>query len=230
MILTNALPRQGNGSYACNVYRMISTDTPRCSARERLRATTRIRFCRLAPSIRRARAERHRARRSSTSDGCLRAAGASGRFIPFDGHTIEVFVDSMSIGTLDSYNNFRSDIQSLFPGYANTNGAVGAKYFDTAALGNGLHTLGWLAKDDAGNTQGIGSRFFKVFNQSVCISLPLGPEPNPRRHRRVHSIKGWRPQACPSPVLWASRADGQRRRHRNSSDLVKAVSTQLPWL
>ena len=99
---------------------------------------------------------------------------SSGRFIPFDGHTIEVFVDSMSIGTLDSYNNFRSDIQSLFPGYANTNGAVGAKYFDTTALGNGLHTLGWLAKDDAGNTQGIGSRFFKVFNQSGLYLAPLG--------------------------------------------------------
>ena len=72
----------------------------------------------------------------------------------------------MSIGTLDTYNNARSDIQHLFPGYANTNGAVGAKFFDTAPMANGLHTLAWVARDDVGHAQGIGSRFFKVFNQS----------------------------------------------------------------
>ena len=51
-----------------------------------------------------------------------------------------------------------------FPGYANSNGAVGVYQFDSTSLGNGLHTISWVVRDDAGAFQGVGSRFFAVQN------------------------------------------------------------------
>jgi hypothetical protein len=62
------------------------------------------------------------------------------------------------------YNNFRSDVAALFPGYANSNGAVGAFIFDTTTLTNGLHSIFWVVNDNRGGSQGIGSRFFTVAN------------------------------------------------------------------
>jgi YD repeat-containing protein len=83
--------------------------------------------------------------------------------IPTNGSTIWVFVDNFPLGH-PVYNNPRSDIQALFPGYANTNGAVGYFYIDTTTLSNGLHTISWSVADDAGHKTGIGSRYFTVQN------------------------------------------------------------------
>ncbi len=44
--------------------------------------------------------------------------------IPFDGSTIFVFLDGVAVGH-PVYNQYRSDIATLFPGLANSNGAVG---------------------------------------------------------------------------------------------------------
>ena len=62
------------------------------------------------------------------------------------------------------YNNFRSDIASLFPGYANTSGAVGYFLIVTRAFSNGVHTIAWIVRDGAGHVDGIGSRYFTVSN------------------------------------------------------------------
>ncbi|MGH9665223.1 MAG: hypothetical protein ACRD9L_12430, partial [Bryobacteraceae bacterium] len=62
--------------------------------------------------------------------------------IPKDGSTINVFVDGAPIGH-PLYNQFRSDIASLFPSLANSNGAVGLFSIDTTALANGIHTIAW---------------------------------------------------------------------------------------
>jgi probable HAF family extracellular repeat protein len=83
--------------------------------------------------------------------------------IPIDGSTIRVFIDNLPVGN-PVYNNYRTDIATLFPGYANSNGAIGYYYLDTSTLTNGLHTISWVVKDNAGNAQGIGSRFFNVLN------------------------------------------------------------------
>jgi hypothetical protein len=83
--------------------------------------------------------------------------------IPTDGSTINVYVDGIDIGH-PVYNNYRSDIAGLFPGYANSNGAVGYFYLDTTAYENGVHTIQWTAADNAGNTDGIGSRYFTIQN------------------------------------------------------------------
>jgi hypothetical protein len=85
--------------------------------------------------------------------------------IPTDGSTINVYIDGVDMGH-PTYNLRRSDIAGAFPGYANSEGAIGLLAFDTTALTNGVHTIGWLATDAAGNTEGLGSRFFTVFNGS----------------------------------------------------------------
>ncbi|HEX4565663.1 MAG TPA: hypothetical protein VH138_03485 [Vicinamibacterales bacterium] len=62
------------------------------------------------------------------------------------------------------YNNFRSDVATAFPGFPNSNGAIGYFILDTTTLSNGVHTIAWIVSDNAGGTQGIGSRFFTVLN------------------------------------------------------------------
>jgi Leucine-rich repeat (LRR) protein len=81
--------------------------------------------------------------------------------IPIDGSTINVWVDGVNLGH-PTYNIYRSDIASLFPGYANSDGAVGYFYLDTTAYNNGVHTIQWTATDSSGNTDGIGSRYFTI--------------------------------------------------------------------
>ncbi|NIO79428.1 MAG: hypothetical protein GTN53_02575, partial [Candidatus Aminicenantes bacterium] len=83
--------------------------------------------------------------------------------IPTDGSTIQVWVDGVSVGN-PVYNQYRQDIADLFPGYNNSNGAVGYFYLDTTQYENGVHTIQWTAADDAGNTDGIGSRYFTIQN------------------------------------------------------------------
>jgi hypothetical protein len=83
--------------------------------------------------------------------------------IPFDGSTITVFVDGVAMGH-PAYNLFRSDIAALFPGLANSNGAVGYFSLDTRTLSNGVHVLAWVVVDNNGHASGIGSRYITVAN------------------------------------------------------------------
>lgn len=83
--------------------------------------------------------------------------------IPLDGSTIDVLVDGALVGH-PTFGFARSDIDSLFPGYANSGKAVGFFMLDTTAFANGLHTIAWIVHDNRGATQGIGSRFFVVAN------------------------------------------------------------------
>lgn len=86
--------------------------------------------------------------------------------IPFDGSTILVWVDGVNIGN-PVYNIYRKDIANLFPGYANSNGALGYFYIDTTNYTDGIHTIQWSALDSAGNIDGIGSRYFNIYNGNV---------------------------------------------------------------
>lgn len=89
--------------------------------------------------------------------------------IPFDGSTIKVLVDGIVIGNL-KYNIYRKDIAALFPGYSNSNGALAYFDFDTGFFKNGIHTIAWQVTDNAGNTDGVGSRFFTIFNANEISS------------------------------------------------------------
>jgi hypothetical protein len=83
--------------------------------------------------------------------------------IPIDGSTLYVFVDGVNLGH-PTYNIYRADIANLFTGYANSDSAAGDFYLDTTAYENGVHTIQWTATDNAGNTDGIGSRYFTIHN------------------------------------------------------------------
>lgn len=84
-------------------------------------------------------------------------------FIPENGSTIQVLVDGKWVGN-PVYNFYRGDIAGQFPGYANSAGAVGYYHLDTTAFQDGMHTIQWTVVDSAGNTEGIGSRYFSIIN------------------------------------------------------------------
>ena len=83
--------------------------------------------------------------------------------IPTDGSTINVIVDGINIGH-PNYNIYRKDIAQLFPNCTNSNGAAGYFSLDTTAYEEGVHTIQWTAADNAGNIDGIGSRYFSIQN------------------------------------------------------------------
>ena len=85
--------------------------------------------------------------------------------IPTDGSTMSVLVDGVSVGQ-QVYNLFRADIAALFPECLNANGAAAYYDLDTTAYVNGVHTIAWIATDNADNADGIGSRFFTIVNTS----------------------------------------------------------------
>jgi hypothetical protein len=97
--------------------------------------------------------------------------------IPADGSTITVVIDGISVGQ-PVYNNFRSDIANLFPGYVNSGGAVGFFHVNTTTLANGVHTISWNAFDNMGRGEGLGSRYFNVLNTGGGgVSIPVGHQP-----------------------------------------------------
>jgi hypothetical protein len=97
--------------------------------------------------------------------------------IPLDGSTISVIMDGVTVGH-PTYNQYRSDIANLFPGLANSNGAVGFFFIDTTRLANGLHNISWVVTDNGGRTDGIGSRYFGVLNSGLGgVTAPAESEP-----------------------------------------------------
>jgi hypothetical protein len=91
--------------------------------------------------------------------------------IPTDGSTITVVIDGVPAAH-PVYNQFRSDIASLFPGYANSTGAVGFYHMNTTTLANGVHTISWNAFDNLGRGEGLGSRYFNVLNTGGSLAAP----------------------------------------------------------
>ena len=81
--------------------------------------------------------------------------------IPQDGSTITVLVDGTPVGPV-LYGHRREDIASLFPDFANAESAIGFRELDFSRLSSGLHTISWVATDSGGETEGLGSRYFRV--------------------------------------------------------------------
>ncbi len=167
MVLTNLLPNQGNGTYRFTMraqdregqWFVLGTRTIHCA-----NANATLPFGTL----------------DTPEQGGLPVSGTSfinfgwvltplPKTIPIDGSTIRVLIDGVDIGAAN-YNHARPDIQALFPGFNNTNGAVAFKIFDTTTLTNGLHTISWIVTDNAGATEGIGSRFFAVSNGTAAVT------------------------------------------------------------
>ena len=168
MVLTNMLPGGGNGPYAFSMY-AIDRDghaaligTRRLSASN---ATATLPFGTIdtpAPG--------------DTIGGSAYvnfgwALTPQPKSIPADGSTINVYVDGAAIGHV-SYNNYRVDIATLFPGYNNSLGAIGFRILNTTLLADGLHTIAWTATDNLGATEGLGSRYFRVMNSGAAVAAP----------------------------------------------------------
>jgi uncharacterized repeat protein (TIGR02543 family) len=83
--------------------------------------------------------------------------------IPGDGSTLIVWLNGVPVGS-PVYSQYREDVAALFPGYNNSSAAGGYFYLDTTPYLNGVHTISWSVKDNAGNQDGIGSRFFTILN------------------------------------------------------------------
>jgi hypothetical protein len=160
MLLTNALPNGGNGTFTLHAYAkdvgkhefLLGSKTIVCDNAHAVKPFGAI---------------------DSPAPGGI-ASGSSYRnegwvltpmpnSIPVDGSTLQAFVDGQYIGQ-PNYNVYRHDIAAFFPGYANSNGAKAYLDFDTTEYDDGLHTIQWTATDTGGNTDGIGSRFFTVLN------------------------------------------------------------------
>jgi hypothetical protein len=89
--------------------------------------------------------------------------------IPIGGSSITVWVDGIPLGN-PVYNRQRQDIAIRFPHYNNSQGAGGYFHLDTTQLENGIHTISWSVADDAGNVEGIGSRYFTIRNATASTS------------------------------------------------------------
>lgn len=159
MVLTNMLPNQGNGVFTFYAY---ATNHAGQTTLLGSRSVTLANAASTAPfgSI-------DTPGQGQTVAGVIVnfgwALAKAGRTIPFDGSTIDVYVDNVMVGH-PTYNQFRADIAAVFPGLANSNGAVGYFVLDTRTLADGVHTIAWIIRDDTGQASGVGSRFFTVRN------------------------------------------------------------------
>ena len=166
MVLTNMLPGQGNGSYTFFMWAqdvegqvtLLGTRTITCD-----NAHATLPFGTIdTPG------------QGETVSGSAYvnfgwALTQNPKYIPTDFPSLEVYIDGSPIGP-PAYGYYRSDIATFFPGYANSNGAVGYKILDTTGLSNGLHTIVWTATDSAGFVEGLGSRYFTVSNGTAATS------------------------------------------------------------
>jgi hypothetical protein len=160
MMLTNFLPNDGNGTFTLHAIAMDSGG-------HRVTLGTKTITCDNANAVKPFGAIDTPAPGGTASGGSYRVTGwvltPPPNEIPRDGSTIHVFVDGADLGH-PVYNIPRSDIAGLFPGYANSDGAAAYFDLDTTTYADGVHTISWAVVDDAGNADGIGSRYFSIKN------------------------------------------------------------------
>ncbi|UCH98552.1 MAG: BACON domain-containing protein [Candidatus Aminicenantes bacterium] len=106
--------------------------------------------------------------------------------IPTDGSTINVYIDGINLGN-PTYNLPRPDVESVFPGYANSSGPGGYFSLDTTAYENGVHTIQWTASDSDNNSDGIGSRYFTIQNIGAPLTQAQTASFNRKKTRRKFS-------------------------------------------
>jgi len=177
MLLTNFLPLQGNDTFTLHA---IATD----KEGNVVSLGTKVITCDNA----------HAVKPFGTIDTPIQGGIVSGnpylnfgwvltplpKTVPKNGSTIEVYVDSVKLGDLSTapnvYDQFRPDVSGSFPGLNNSNGPVGAFYLNAEAYADGVHTIFWIATDDQGAADGIGSRYFTKVS-GVGDSISKAPAP-----------------------------------------------------
>ena len=181
MVLTNMLPASGNGTFVFSIYArdrdghstLLGTRTMTCD-----NAHATLPFGTIDTPA-----------QGETVSGSAYvnfgwALTQNPKAIATDGSTLTVYVDGVALGH-PTYNNYRVDIATLFPGLANSNGAIGFQVMNTTLLANGLHTIAWTATDSGDFTEGLGSRYFTVSNGAVAVTRRVSegvatPPPAPR--------------------------------------------------
>jgi hypothetical protein len=167
MMLTNFLPNQGNGTY---IIHAIAWDSDGHSREIGQTTFTANNASRTKPF--------------GTLDTPAQGGTASGsgyvnfgwaltalpHAVPTDGSTINVWIDGIGLGH-PVYNNYRADIAALFPGLANSLGAVGYFYLDTTRYENGVHSIAWSVADSNGDLDGVGSRYFTIENMGAAPAV-----------------------------------------------------------
>jgi len=172
MMLTNFLPNHGNGQFTLYAYAIDAENN------SFLLGTKKI-TCDNA----------HAVKPFGTIDTPVQGGQASGatfvnfgwvltplpNTVPVDGSTLRLWIDGNQIGH-PTYNQYRSDIAANFPGLNNSNGAVGYYYIDTTKYENKVHIMAWTAEDNAGNADGIGSRYFSILNGASSGTGEVQPQ------------------------------------------------------
>jgi hypothetical protein len=160
MMLTNMLPNGGNGTFTLHAFAFDGRG-------HRVELGQKTIYCDNA----------NRTKPFGTLDKPKQGGTASGssyinwgwaltpqpKYIPEDGSTILVWVDGVPLGH-PNYGNYRVDIATKFPGYANSDGAVGYYILDTTQYTNGVHKISWNVRDNLGEADGIGARRFEINN------------------------------------------------------------------
>jgi len=204
MLLTNFLPARGNGTFRIHAFAadkdgheiLLGSKTITCD-------------------------NAHAVKPFGTIDTPAQGGEASGaafpvfgwvltpmpKTVPKDGSTITVWIDGVELGDLSSppnvYDQYRSDVSGLFPGLNNSDGPVGAYFLDTTKYANGVHSIHWIATDNAGQADGIGSRYFNILNSWI-----IGDPPATGKGRERNPDSGRRPGDSYETVLGFVREDG----------------------
>ncbi len=166
MLLTNFLPNGGNGTFKIHA---IGTDTEG----HQVTLGTKTITCDNAHAVKPFGAIDSPQQGGEAYGTSFRNQGwvltPRPNHVPKDGSTVKVWINGLYLGNA-TYNIYREDIARLFPGYVNSYGALGYFDFDTTAYSNGIHTICWTVEDNAGNSDGIGSRYFKILNVGALSS------------------------------------------------------------
>ena len=182
MLLTNFLPALGNGTFKLYAFAddsdghstLLGTKTITCTNKEAVNPFGALDTPAQGATV------------SGIVDNFGWTLGTFGHgSTPADGGTVNVFIDGTPVGVPGSWTH-RADLSALFPAaqYPGVGTALAVFSFDSRALADGVHTISWGVTDSAGNTAGVGSRYFNVSNGSglasaaaeTTASVPVTPE------------------------------------------------------
>jgi hypothetical protein len=138
---------------------------------------------------------------------------ASGGTIP--AANVRVAVDGVFLPDVPSRSD-RADISSGFPQF-NTTGAGRGLFIDTTRYVDGVHSVGWLVTDTAGNSDGIGSPFFLIGNVpgGSLMAAALAARAPLRRFHLAGDGRFRRPLSAGVLPLGGRRRSGAARGHHS---------------
>ena len=142
-------------------------------------------------------------------------------WIDTQGATIKLWIDGVESPHVKAsgYDFERDDIADLFPSYLNAgvvdDDFVGAKaYFDVdmSEYANGLHTVAWVVTDNAGNQDGVGSRYFKLNLSTSAWPVRIRTGTRSQTRQTTAPTHSTRARRIRTRTAWAMSATTANRR------------------